>query len=200
MRWKGAGCLPEVGRQVHMHKTSLITAQTSAHKHPAGQRHPVPTLQNYQQESSPAGQQGHHSGQACMWLWDLERMGTSPAGSGGGEAGGCLRHQGWAGPCSGAAESLGGFCPLQFISLLPCRASGWTVHATFCRQRLSQPRGIQGYREEPLASEGLLRPHRVLGRGFGTWIPGSTGPLPCLCSSWGRLPGTLAPSGPEGYP
>ena len=143
----GRGWVSSTGRksrrQVHGRETWSIIARTSAHKHPVGQGLPVLTLQSASksQPSRPAGPPLGVGLHVALGPW--ERMGASPAGSGGGRRRGLSPGlQGWAGLCSGATRVLGRFLPSPFLPLLPGALDGQCTPCV-CRQRLSSL-GIQG--------------------------------------------------------
>ena len=127
-RVEGAGCLPWEGNQGGRSTAARLGPSPPKLLHTSTWQAKdfLSPLSKMPARVSPAGQQGHHSGSACMWLWGpgRVRMGASSAGSGGGRRGGLSPGlQGWAGPCSGATRVLGGFLPS--LRSFPCFLGPW---------------------------------------------------------------------------
>ena len=202
-RVEGAECLPREGNQGDRSTAARLGPSLPELPHTSTRwaKDFLSPLSKVPARVSPAGQQGHHLGSACMWLWGPGREWAHlllAAGVGGGE--GCLQASRDGLCCAqGQLESWAVFCPLS----VPSPASwgpGRTVHALCLQAKALQPR-YPRLREEPLASRGRhWGPHRVLGRGFGA--PGLQAPqgLCPVCAPHGKTLRTLAPSGPEGAP
>lgn len=129
-RVEGAGCLPREGNQGGRSTAVRLGPSLPELPHTSTRwaKDFLSSLSKVLARVSPAGQQGHHLGSACMWLWGPGREWAHlllAAGVGGGE--GCLQaSRAGLGCAQGQLESWAVFCPLRSF---PCFLGPWTDSA-----------------------------------------------------------------------